>query len=532
MVCLLWAVLSLFPVVLVAQDVPDTPADAAELQKAEAERDSGAGDISELTDEEAARKAEAARREAERTQREAESKRQQAEQAEQQADRVRDIEERVESEAVEGPPEPVDQQRQEAVKSAREAAEQEAVEQAKAAEQAEKEHKQSSAEAEVLEKAADPETGAIYRALHDREGGPILGIRFNAQLAIDGAKYESGSALAADDGFDVRRARVGLYKGWGANWYGKLTLEISSGEFQARDNYLGYNGWSTALLQFGIFSEPFSQESMTSFKYTTFMEQAMPVDAMAPGHSLGVAATKRTNAGILTGGIFLKRPEQEGNIGEDGQAITLRFVRSPMWRPEAQNTHFGISGSYRVNATTQGTRYRARPESAVTEIRFVDTDFIEGADRILRLGADLSRLWGPKSLQAEVIALKVQRDGERPDVVFAGAYVFGSWFLTGETRNYREGAGVYGQIRPLAPLGGGGKGALELTARASYLDLTDEDIVGGTESNITAGVNWYPKDGWRFTANLIKVLDVKRPGNEFDGQNPWIFTIRGQYEWN
>ncbi len=492
----------------------------------------GTGDISELSDEEAAQKAEAARRDAEEKGQQAERERQAAGQAQDRADRVRDVQEKIDTEAVEGPPEAADQRRRESVHSAAEAAEQEAAQQAQAAEQAEKEYKESAAHAEVLEKAADPETGKIYRSLDDREGGPIFGIRFNAAVAIDAARYQNGSVLAGSNSIDLRRFRVGLYRGFGVNWYARLTLEVSSGQVQPRDNFAGYRGWPTALLQFGIFSEPFSLESMTSFNYTTFMEKALPVAALTPGKSVGVGATKRTDSGIFTGGIFLKRPQQEGNVGEDGEAITLRYVRSPMWRPEAQNTHFGMSVSYRTNATTEGTRYQTRPESNVTGTSLIDTGNIEGANEIIRVGADFSRLWGPKSLQGEIMALQVQRSDGFPNVTFGGAYIFGSLFLTGESRNYREGTGVYGAIRPLAPLGGGGKGAFELTARLSYLDLTDEDIVGGKQTNITAGVNWYPKEAWRFSANLIKVLNVNRPGNEFDGQDPWIFTIRGQYLWH
>jgi len=535
---LLWTML-LLPLTPFAQDSDEsdrasTPEEAIKQVRTDAaggeEDQSDAANISELTDEEAAQKAEEARRNAEETQQEADRQRQQADEAQDRADRVRGVQEKIEADAVEGPPEAADQQRRESVQSAAETAEQEAAQQSESAKQAEQEHRETSAEAEVLERAADPEKGAIYRALHDGQGR-LFGLQFNATLAMDGAKYQDGTVLAGDSAFDLRRARVGLYKGFGVNWYLTLTLEVSAGQFQLRDNYVGYNGWST-LLQYGIFSEPFSQESMTSLNFITFMEEALPVAALAPGKAVGVGATKRTNTGIFNGMLSVKRPEQEGNVGEDGQAITVRYVRSPMWRPEAQNTHFGLSASYRVNATTTGTRYRTRPESNITDARLIDTGNIEGADQILRLGADMSRLWGPKSLQGEVMALQVKRTDGFEDVTFWGGYVFASWFLTGETRNYREGSGVYGATKPNAPLGGGGKGAFEVQLRYSMLDLTDKDIIGGKERNVTAGLNWLPKERWRFSANLIKVLKVDRPGSVFDDQEPWIFTIRGQYRFD
>ena len=33
---------------------------------------------------------------------------------------------------------------------------------------------------------------------------------------------------------------------------------------------------------------------------------------------------------------------------------------------------------------------------------------------------------------------------------------------------------------------------------------TSKDIVGGIETNVTVGLNWLPKERWRFSANLIK----------------------------
>ena len=67
----------------------------------------------------------------------------------------------------------------------------------------------------------------------------------------------------------------------------------------------------------------------------------------------------------------------------------------------------------------------------------------------------------------------------------AGTF-FASWFPTGETRPYIAEIGNFGQIVPKHDYG-----AVELAARLSRIDLTDKDITGGVEQNITFGVNWY-----------------------------------------
>jgi phosphate-selective porin OprO/OprP len=61
------------------------------------------------------------------------------------------------------------------------------------------------------------------------------------------------------------------------------------------------------------------------------------------------------------------------------------------------------------------------------------------------------------------------------------------------------------------------------------LDLTDKDIDGGTEENITLGLNWYLNPNMRLTANLIKVLDVD--GGPNDGAKPGIAQMRAQIIW-
>jgi phosphate-selective porin OprO/OprP len=78
-------------------------------------------------------------------------------------------------------------------------------------------------------------------------------------------------------------------------------------------------------------------------------------------------------------------------------------------------------------------------------------------------------------------------------------------------------------------LGRHGWGAFEIAVRASAVDLNDQDIVGGRERNLSLGLNWYMNERLRTQFNLVKVLDVKRPGNEFDGQDPLIAAVRLQF---
>ena len=66
-------------------------------------------------------------------------------------------------------------------------------------------------------------------------------------------------------------------------------------------------------------------------------------------------------------------------------------------------------------------------------------------------------------------------------------------------------------------------------AGASYVDLTDKEITGGRQSNLSLGLNWYLNEKLRLMVNVIKVLDIDRPGSEYDGLDPLIFALRAQW---
>lgn len=59
--------------------------------------------------------------------------------------------------------------------------------------------------------------------------------------------------------------------------------------------------------------------------------------------------------------------------------------------------------------------------------------------------------------------------------------------------------------------------------------LTDKDIIGGREGNLSLGLNRYLNEKLRVMANVIKVVGVDRPGSEYDGLSPVIFALRTQW---
>jgi phosphate-selective porin OprO/OprP len=205
-----------------------------------------------------------------------------------------------------------------------------------------------------------------------------------------------------------------------------------------------------------------------------------------------------------------------------------RYVHSPFKFLRSKAVHVGGSVSYRINAQQNQTEFKSRPEIGVVDDYYVNTGVIEGANKVLRLGLEASSVMGRFSWQAEALSARVERS-DFQKVTFRGAYTFFSWFLTDDSRNYDAGSGLFLPVTPRNPLFKGGLGAFEIAARISYVDLTDQDIIGGQETNISLGFNWYLNEQFRVMTNLIKVLDVKRPGSEYDGLDPLILAIRLQW---
>ncbi len=113
---------------------------------------------------------------------------------------------------------------------------------------------------------------------------------------------------------------------------------------------------------------------------------------------------------------------------------------------------------------------------------------------------------------------------------FHGWYADAGWFLTGESRPYERAKARFGKVKPLSPVDKGGKGAWEIALRMSRVDLTDNDVIGGEETNLTVGLNWYVSSTMRVMANYVNVLEMDRPGSAFDGNTMSLFQLRFQIE--
>jgi len=334
------------------------------------------------------------------------------------------------------------------------------------------------------------------------------------RVQLDYGAHDDDAAAPINDGFLVRRARLGADAKFDADWsfeIGYDFVDAYDGKFRDgfKDVVLKYEGWKPADLFVGQFKVPFGLESLVSSRYLAFVEPSLPVDAFTLSRRLGfglAADRERWTLAVMAFGSSIA----DTDIGAGAAA---RFTTTPV-AGGGQLLHLGVGAV--VERPSGEVKFGSWPESRVADIKFVKTGKLGDVDRVDRLGLEAAWQRGPFLLRAEWMRAAIRRsDG---DATLDGWYVAGSWILTGESRVYKKGAfrGV-----PIS----GSDGAWELTARFSRVDLDDADVQGGKEENVTLGLVYYVNPHLRLMANAIRVRSERRG----EVNDPNLLVLRAQW---
>jgi phosphate-selective porin OprO/OprP len=375
-------------------------------------------------------------------------------------------------------------------------------------------------------------------------------------------------------------------------------------------------------IQVGNQWEPHGLERTTSKLTTDFMERALASDVFGASRHFGASLSTHGANWSVKGGIFSTSPEDRAFVptaavpvpywvspragwvatgGGQYFDIAGRATYAPVFDSD-RLLHFGVSGRYHQPNDSTGINddrvlllgSNARTEAEVLKINLLGTpDLSCGAVAIagnpvvagkcvrdvFSYGAEFVGSYGPFSLQAEYLGAHYDRRGGSlalanaagiyapggASLDFNGYYVYGTWYLTGESRaaayslTSPNNPATFGQIKILKPLSAGGWGAWELAARYSSINLNNGPFQGGTfanfvalapnaatrayvanssvnggrEQDVTVGLNWYPDTGIRFMANWTHVVSLVAPWNRpyLNGAHPNVFTLRAQVDW-
>jgi len=340
-------------------------------------------------------------------------------------------------------------------------------------------------------------------------------VKLGGRLMLD-AGWVGGPDLEGDlgqdheDWVDVRRARLYAAGQLTKTIDFKLQFDFADGDADLKDAYLKFKKVPfLGNITVGHFKEPFSLEELTSSKYITFMERALP-NVFSPGRNVGIMAHNAILNQRVTWavGLFSPHSDDYGDADADGTAaLTARVTALPWYENKGERLlHVGFAYSYRNYE--DAVRLRARPEAHIAN-RFVDLGNID-YDQWNLFGAEAALVFGPFSIQSEFIAADCQTGDDHAlrEPHFWGTTVQASYFLTGEHRAYKTSAGCFDRVKPRKNFReDGGWGAWEIAGRWSYLDLNNGGLHAnhpGTMSNWSVGLNWYLNPNVRIMWNYIR----------------------------
>jgi len=353
--------------------------------------------------------------------------------------------------------------------------------------------------------------------------------RFGGSLYLDGGWLDLGDD-GGDDGFQGELRRARLYTSgqivrasWPTDY--KVQFAFEDGSFFLNDFYLRWRPkrWVDTI-RVGYFDSPISLEALTGSADRAMMEVPSAVSAFAPGFRLGIETTGTFERPSLTWIANLASVGQSQPFAE-ASSDTLRAIGRLVWRPRYDTAdpggelfHLGLSASA-VLAGGGSLQYRARAESILSPY-LVDTGEIDGDSLFVGLEAAWRR--GPLTVQGEMLRSFVDAEDEG-SLTFHALYAEATWALTGETRPYDAGYAIWGRIEPARPLAPrrGQWGALELTARTSWLDLDDGDVEGGQLWTASIGPAWT----WNRWVRVLGGYVFAHPiGNDEDDAH--VFQLR------
>jgi phosphate-selective porin OprO/OprP len=367
--------------------------------------------------------------------------------------------------------------------------------------------------------------------LHIESARKYLRMKVNALLMIDGgyigADDELSEAFPGLEGWkaELRRLELSML-GWISDFV-DFKLQIDFANVKAiKDNWIGFKVPLLGHIKAGNMKEPFSLSELTSSKFITFMERPLPTLAFAPGRNIGIMAhnsimkSRMTWAagGFWSTGSTSKVGEARDAVSQsNGYNLTARITGLPLYEEQGRRLlHLGLSYSHQFRGdigSDPEVELRPRPETFLTNDRLVSTGTFD-PDSVDLINPEMAYVAGPLSLQGEYF-LDINHAPSLGNPRFWGFYLFGSYFLTGESRAYHKSIGAFSKVDPIQNFhfGQSGWGAWELGLRFSFVDLDDGNISGGKESNLTAGLNWYLNSTTRFMFNYVhaKVKDRLNP---------------------
>ena len=388
------------------------------------------------------------------------------------------------------------------------------------------------APATVVEKPAPTPAEPAPQVIAAARPAPEITTKGKLEFKTDEHKFRIGGraqhdiTLVGNDGDgsvgsseqQFRRARIYLSGTAWEHWDWKFQFDLEDADdssMSIEDAFIKYKGWGPASVTIGQRKAPFSLNELTSSKYITFIERAVPSNLFTSesigigNRSPGITLDNTGKNHTLAGGFYLMR-QRSGNEADsiserkidDGWGVTARATWLPVNVSGKQLVHAAAAFGYKHYPNKTVNRFRVRPGVSEGD-RIVDSDGSLKADDFLGMNLEAAGIWGPFSASAEYYYGDFDGTGATGATDMEGFYVQGSYFLTGENRRYKNGA--FSSVKVKDPVGGGGWGGWEVGLRYSSTDLS-AGIGSDSGDVLTAALNWYVNNNMMFKLNYVKTF--------------------------
>ena len=344
-------------------------------------------------------------------------------------------------------------------------------------------------------------------------------MKVGGRIMVDYALMDEDDLGNTGNASEFRRARL-FVAGTAYNDFAyKLNIDFAGNATTIKDAYLQYNGWKPASFTLGHHDAPFSLETFTSSKYITFIERSAAESALTIGRRNGLSALSHGSNWSLKGMVHLEgidndgEDEDEDYSQDEDYGYGLRATFAPL-HEKGKVLHIGAAAHHQELEASGGdvAQISLRPEVHTPKKIFKShKDTFQDYNTY---GVEAATVLGSFSAQAEYFYRDYNGASGIDDQSLNTWYVYGSYFLTGESRPYSVKSGSFGRIKPKSVVGQGGHGAWEIGLRYSDIDLEDNGL--GDKGDITTvGLNWYATPTIRFMANYTSA-DVDGQNDDFE----------------
>ena len=338
---------------------------------------------------------------------------------------------------------------------------------------------------------------------------------FSGAIALDRMNWLSQNAVSDAqfgdlneyDGGEIRALRFGLFgtlnfeRPWvyviagATNAFDKGLETEDLDDITLFDWRLDIPFFRNSVMSVGKQKEPISMERLTGMVFLPWQERSAVADALLPSRNVGIVwnGSSPDTYTSWAFGVFNDWFDANQDFDDSASQFIGRLTWVP-FRTEDDSNLLHLGFGYRYSDAKEGFRYRTEPEFSKSPV-FVDTGFgsdngLLAAENTATYNLELSWRKGPFWFASEYFRTYI-RNPSLEDPVFDGYYLSASWILTGEMRPYNKKNGLFRPIPISRTVHQNGKGAWELAARYSDINLTDGLVEGGDMQIASLGLNWW-----------------------------------------